>query len=443
LLLAVAYSVVTPIGRGADEWAHYWYAQFIADNGRLPASAAEREAAGYKSDWPPLYHALAAAATGWVDTAGPPTFKYRADSLRRALVPASGPEAIVHTEDELFPWRQEILVWHLGRFMSIIFSAGTLLVTYLIALEVFQGGRGTPGDDPPPATRHALPAIHNSQFTIHTSQLLALAATAVLAFNPRFIFTGMLFNYDSLTLLLSALFLLLSLRVARGLHLRWGFWGLGALAGLALVTKYLTLLLPLVILLVAFVRAAESQRRKDATRNTQHALRFTFYVLRSRIFWKHLLQSAAAYLLVTGWWFAYLIATFNEIDTYGPLLGTLAPLIRGDGSDRTVETLFAWLSGGQAPPPAYIEQQSYSAWQIIASFFTTFWGNPITQPYPLNWFIAAMTAVMALALIGLILHLRFTIYDLRTRSGESEKGNGGTPPNTPRPTGGSQFAIRN
>ncbi len=24
--LAAAYSIVTPIGRGADEWAHYWYA---------------------------------------------------------------------------------------------------------------------------------------------------------------------------------------------------------------------------------------------------------------------------------------------------------------------------------------------------------------------------------------------------------------------------------
>ena len=72
--LAVTYSVVVPIGRGADEWAHYWYAQFIADNGRLPASPAEREAAGYKSDWPPLYHALAAGLTGWIDTTGPPTF---------------------------------------------------------------------------------------------------------------------------------------------------------------------------------------------------------------------------------------------------------------------------------------------------------------------------------------------------------------------------------
>ena len=66
LVLAVSYSIVVPIGRGADEWAHYWYAQFIADHGRLPANSAEREAADYKSDWPPLYHFFAAGLTGWI-----------------------------------------------------------------------------------------------------------------------------------------------------------------------------------------------------------------------------------------------------------------------------------------------------------------------------------------------------------------------------------------
>ena len=113
LALAVAYSVVVPIGRGADEWAHYGYARFIAEHGRLPLSPAERAIAGYKSDWPPLYHLAAAGLTAWVDTAGPPAFKYRADNIRRQLVPAQGPDAILHTEDENFPWRQEILIWHL------------------------------------------------------------------------------------------------------------------------------------------------------------------------------------------------------------------------------------------------------------------------------------------------------------------------------------------
>jgi 4-amino-4-deoxy-L-arabinose transferase-like glycosyltransferase len=377
LVLTVSYSIVVPIGRGADEWAHYWYAQFIAGHGRLPTSPAEREAAGYKSDWPPLYHFVAAGLTGWIDTAGPPSFKYRPGNtcacaaeanIRRQLVPAAGPEAILHTEDELFPWRQEILVWHLGRFLSIAFTLGTLLVTYLIALEVFVK-----------CWSKIAPCI------------LALVAVIVLAFNPRFLFTGMLFNYDSLTLLLASLFLWLVIRVTKGHYLSWGFWAMGALAGLALVTKYLAALLPLEIIVLAFIIS----RSEDGAGGWL-----------PRSFFSRVGQAALAYLLVVGWWFGYLLIYFNEVDAYGPVLGVLAPLLRGDASDRTVEAIFAWLSGGQAPPPAYIEKQSYTAWQIISEFPTTFWGNPITRPYPLNWFVLAMTIVGVMAGVGLVLWWR-------------------------------------
>ncbi|MCB9101071.1 MAG: glycosyltransferase family 39 protein [Anaerolineales bacterium] len=434
VILAVAYSIVTPIGRGADEWAHYWYAQFIADNGRLPTSPAEREIAGYKSDWPPLYHLAAAGLTFWIETEGPPTFKYRADNVRRQLVPAQGPEAILHTEDERFPWQQEILIWHLGRFLSIAFSLATLVVTYFTALEWFEGlgvggkGLGRKGEK----RSHLQSPISNLPITNY--QLLATLTVALLAFNPRFLFTGMLFNYDSLTLLLSSLFLWLCIRIVKGYHSTWGWGGLGALAGLALVTKYLTLLLPLVMVYVAWVRVARSQGNRvageqgrrsagaqeagnqGAAGSTSTGLRTTHHALRpTRPIYHYLTQALIAYLLVITPWFAYLVINFNEIETYGPVLGTLAPLIRGDGSDRTVEGIFAWLSGGQAPEPAYIDKQNYSIGQILAELPLTFWGNPVVEPYPLNWFVGVMTLITALAVIGLILHLRITINDLRAK----------------------------
>ncbi len=364
LVLAVLYSLVVPVGRGADEWAHYWYARFITEHGRLPASPAEREAAGYKSDWPPLYHLLAAGLTAGVDTAGPPAFKYRAENIRRQIVPAQGPEAILHTEDELFPWRQEVLIWRLGRFLSIVFSLGTLVVTYFIGLEIF-GDRMVGGE-----VNHRRRAAG-----------LALAAVAGLAFIPRFLFTGMLFSYDSLTLLLASLFLRQSIRVAKGYDRRWGFWRLGLLAGLALVCKYLAALLPLEILAVILYLRKSGQ---------------------GRVAWLKLAQAGLAWLLAAGWWFGYLLLYFNEIDRYGPLLGAVAPLLRGDGSDRTVEQIFAWLSGGQAPPPAHIEQVSYTAWQILAELPLTLWGNPITRPYPLAWFAAVMTVLAGVAGLGLL-----------------------------------------
>lgn len=396
LVLAVTYSVVTPIGRGADEWAHYWYAQFIAQNRRLPASPAEREAAGYKSDWPPLYHLLTAGVTAWVDTQGPPAFKYRADEVRRQLIPAQGSEAILHTLDEQFPWQQEVLVWHLGRFLSIAFSALTLLLTYRLTLELFSR-RGAGRSVAP----YRLP---------FDPQTLALAAVAVLVFNPRFLFTGMLFNYDSLTLLLASLFLWLSIRIAKGYYPRWGFWLLGAIAGLALIAKYLAAPLVLVIIVIAWRSPSTSSgtgagaqgSREAEEAITQQALRTTHYAVRStQHFNKSLAQAGLAFLLVTSWWFAYLFINFNEIDAYGPVLGTLAPLLRGDGSDRTVEELFARFSGGQVPPPPHIDRPAHTPWQIIAELPATFWGNPVMRPYPLNWFIWAITLTTLLAAIGL------------------------------------------
>jgi 4-amino-4-deoxy-L-arabinose transferase-like glycosyltransferase len=382
LLLAVAYSVVVPIGRGADEWAHYWYAQFIAENGRLPATIDERETAGYKADWPPLYHTFAAAVAAIIDTDGAPVFKYRADELRRQLVPAAGPEAILHTEDEQFPWRQEVLIWHLVRMLSILFSAVTVLVTGQIASESFQSFFGN--DD------GRLRQLSSRRPGLTTT--LALVATTVLAFNPRFLFTGMLFNYDSLTLLLSSLFLWLCVRVVKGNGGRWAFWGLGGLAGLALITKYLTAFLPLIIVYVAW---------RAHTRRQPEILWF-----KSRFFWRTIGQAGLAYAVVVSWWFIYLVVTFNEVEQYGPILGMLAPLIRGDGSDRTVEAIFAWLSGNQADLPATIERQSYSGWQLLTGFWQTFWGNPVVRPYPLNWFIVIMVVISLTAIIGLIVFWR-------------------------------------
>lgn len=390
LALAVTYSVVTPIGRGADEWAHYWYVQFIAQHGRLPVNPAERTVAGYKSDWPPLYHLATAALTAWVDTAGPPEFKYRPDTpfgkdqIRRQLVPAQGPEAIVHTADELFPWRQEILVWHLGRLLSIGFGLGTLLVTYFVALEIFTSSKVASSKGAEAGNHYA---IRNMPYTVPLlpPPILALLSVASLAFIPRFLFTGMVFGYDGLTLLLASLFLWLAIRVAKGCEVRWSYWGLGALAGLALLTKYLTALLPLEIIFLVFSRRTPTGRGGV---------------------WGQLGQALAAYVIVISGWVGYLLLNFNEIETYGPVLGTLAPFLRGDGSDRTVEQLFAWLSGGQAPAPAHLEQISYTSWQIVVSFFTTLWGNPITQPYPLTWFIIGMTTIALLAFLAIVSHYR-------------------------------------
>ncbi|MCB0168179.1 MAG: hypothetical protein KDI79_28380, partial [Anaerolineae bacterium] len=67
LALATAHSLIVPLTTGNDEWAHFLYVRFIAEQGHLPATEAERTEAGYKSDAPPLYHLLVAATTAAIE----------------------------------------------------------------------------------------------------------------------------------------------------------------------------------------------------------------------------------------------------------------------------------------------------------------------------------------------------------------------------------------
>jgi hypothetical protein len=68
-LLGVIYSVVVPPFEASDEKWHYPMVKYVADNGALPV-----QVPGVDTPWrqegsqPPLYYALAAAATSWIDT---------------------------------------------------------------------------------------------------------------------------------------------------------------------------------------------------------------------------------------------------------------------------------------------------------------------------------------------------------------------------------------
>ncbi|MFW6155938.1 MAG: hypothetical protein ACOC7J_01355, partial [Armatimonadota bacterium] len=54
LALSITWAVVLPLGQAPDEPAHFRYALFIAENGRLPDFHADD--AGYESYQAPLYY---------------------------------------------------------------------------------------------------------------------------------------------------------------------------------------------------------------------------------------------------------------------------------------------------------------------------------------------------------------------------------------------------
>jgi hypothetical protein len=138
-ILTTLHSLIVPITQGEDELAHYRYISFIARTGRLPASYAERQQAWYRADWPPLYHLLVGWLVSPLDTTRP-HLKDVGESPRRRLVgEIFYPRLIIYTEDANWPWQDGILAWHLGRFVSIIFSGGALVFTYITVRELSKG----------------------------------------------------------------------------------------------------------------------------------------------------------------------------------------------------------------------------------------------------------------------------------------------------------------
>jgi len=187
--LGVIYSVVNPIFEAPDEMWHYFYIKHIADGHGLPVQSAKgKEAWRQEGSQPPLYYLIGALATFWLDTDDASTLIRKNPHAAIGIPLADGNKnIIVHTSREGFPYRGAVLAVHIIRVLSVLMGATTVLITYLIALEVFPG-----------------------------HQALAAGAAALNAFNPQFIFISGAVSNDNLVTMLSSLALFLIIRLLRG-----------------------------------------------------------------------------------------------------------------------------------------------------------------------------------------------------------------------------------
>lgn len=357
LILAVWHSLIVPLTQGEDELAHYRYIRFIAQTGRLPVDYAERQQAWYRADWPPLYHLVVGWAVSPLETSRPP-LKDVGESPRRRLVgEIFYPRLIIYTEDVSWPWQDGILAWHIGRFISILFSAGTLLFTYWTARLVMDDFFEGPG-----------PAV--------------LAAT-LLAFTPRFLFSSAMLGDDSLLGLLAAIFIWLAVRLLYREGSAWVYAGMGLALGLSIVIKYSTGLLPLVLIPLVIWRAGQSGRGR--------------LWAGGRLLWSWLFVWIGA-----GWWFAWIGYHFNTIERDGLLLGLLKPVLAA-GPDVSMRRVFAFFGGAEFTGPARPEAIAPGTfWEWAIYLFQTFWGVPVLEKDPLfPWLYLLMLGLVGLALVGL------------------------------------------
>lgn len=378
LALASLHSLVVPITQGEDELAHYRYISFIAQNGRLPANVAEREQAWYRADWPPLYHLLVGWLVRPLDMTRP-HLKDVGESPRRRLVgEIFYPRLIIYTEDANWPWQDGILAWHIGRFISIFFATGALFFTYFTSLEVGRvianGVKQSPAEPSSPLILKTR-AFPNGSF--------ALAATALLAFTPRFLFTSAMLGDDSLFILLSATFIWLLLRALAGDD-RWRIYAaLGIILGLSLTTKYSTGLLPLAIIPVIWRRARQAQ--------------WPWPQAWGRLAWAWLWT-----WLGSSWWFGWIIYHFNTIKQDGLALGLLSPIL-ATGPDVSMRRLFDFVGGGDFSGPIRPDAVTRGTfWEWWVYLFQTFWGVPVLERDPLfPWTYLLMLLLCLVALVGL------------------------------------------
>jgi len=189
LVLGTVYSVVTPLFEASDELWHYPFVKHLADGGRLPVQDPRIEQPWrQEGSQPPLYYALGALATFWVDTSDFTEVRWLNPHADIGVETADGNlNMVVHSERESFPYRSTALAVHIVRFLSVLMGAVTVLCTYLIALEVFPG-----------------------------KKTLAASAAAFNAFVPMFLFVSGSVNNDNLTILLCSLTLLILVRLMCG-----------------------------------------------------------------------------------------------------------------------------------------------------------------------------------------------------------------------------------
>ncbi len=271
IVLSSVYSVVNPIFESPDEVYHYPYVKYIANGNGLPVQSADRqEYWEQEGSQPPLYYAVSALLSGWINTDDLPQL-YRLNPHARIGIPMAqdNKNMIIHTDRERWPWHGTVAAVHVVRFWSILMGAGTLLCTYRL-------------------TRTLFPARPE----------LAIGALGIHASIPMFVFISASVNNDNLIILLASISLVLLVRrMVSDAPDRRILPVLGAVVGLACLTKLSGLaLVPLVALALAVDRGWRLGRASSSLTAQQVRRGLRDWVVDVLV----MLVPAA---IVAGWWY--------------------------------------------------------------------------------------------------------------------------------------------
>ncbi len=358
ILLGSIYAIITPIFEASDELWHYPFVRHLADGNPLPVQDPDNVGPWkQEASQQPLYYALAAALTFWIDTADMETVRWLNPHVDSGMLTTDGNiNLIVHRpENKAIPWQGTILAVRLIRLASVLMGACTVYLTWRIGRIVFP-----------------------------TRPELALGAAAVNAFTPMFLFISGAVNNDNLAVALSSYALFLMLRDSVGPRngsepKMKNSLLLGIVLGLGALTKTTALgLVPLALLAL--------------TVSTRHHLSRRAWQQWINIIIRHGLTIVLPVLLIAGWWY------FRNYRLYGDWLGWSA----------FIQTL------GQRAQPASLLQLWGERWGFSLSYWGLFGGINVPMP---EWIYRVLNAIAAISVAGLALSLGRSLIDTRNHSG--------------------------
>lgn len=345
--LGAVYAVVTPLFEISDELWHYPMVKRLADGLGLPVQDPDPAKAGpwrQEGSQPPLYYAVMALATRWIDTQDMDQVRWLNPHADNGIITLDGNNNIViHTSRENWPWQGTVLAVRLIRLLSVLLGLGVVYFTYRLALELAPG-------------EHAL----------------ALAAAGFAGFTPMFIFISASVNNDTLAILFSsaALWLMAKwLRVAgRGAAAppakELAFMG-AVLGGAALSKESALGLIPLAGAALAY---AHFRAKHDDFRQA---------LMQPSAFLVQCLVVFGIALAVCGWWY------WRNFQLYGDWLGWNA---------------FVAIVG-KRPHPATLAQ----LWGERVGLMQAYWGlfGGVSVPLP-DWVYTVLNVMTGAGLVGAV-----------------------------------------
>ncbi len=389
IILGLGYDTFTPVFENSDETLHYPFVKHVADGKGLPL-ATPGQLWNQEGTQPPLYYAIVAATTFWLDTDNLPELLQRNPHWLftevRALI-NDNQNMVLHGPMDAFPYHRTALAVHIGRWWSLFFGLLTVMATFMLARTLFP---------------HNLP--------------LTLTATALTALNPQFIRVSATVSNDSLSAALTTLAVFLAFKFTEPRQTGRGAGGqggrgevfsapllLGLLTGLAVLTKLSSLTTFLVVALIIFLRLFWISEVHEAP-------------LQTTLHWLFII--GAVMMVLSGWWFArnfHLYGEWFATDTHLNLAGrndiSLAQVwaLRAE-AERAYWATFGW---GQIRPPEWVYQLLFWLTRIglaglaLALLAKLVQGHK-TRPLPLNLaeihfakiFVLVLWAALNLMLYG-------------------------------------------